>query len=679
MSTGHGFAALSRRELLLVLQERCRELGVELHFEREVASDEIDDIVGDADLVLGADGVNSAVRGHYADHFRPRIDLRKCRFAWFGTDLPMEAFTFLFEETPHGLFQVHAYPFDETLGTFIVECREEVWERAGLAELDEVASAAFCHEIFAEHLGSYRLLTNRSIWRRFPTVRCGTWVHADGERNVLLMGDSAHTAHFSIGSGTKLAMEDAIVLMEAFEAARPQSRADVPAVLRAYEDARWVDVLKLQKAAQTSLEWFEESARWMEQPAVQFTFNLMTRSKRITYDELRQRDPKLVGRSDELFRRRSGAPLDASGRAPVPIFTPYRLGELELANRIVVSPMCQYSAEDGVPNDWHLVHLGNRALGGAGLVLTEMTDVSPDGRITAGCTGLWNDEQMAAWRRIIEFGRRHAPATRWGVQLAHAGRKGSAFHPWEGPDRPLGEDEGGWETIAPSALVFDAGWPLPREMTRADMDRVRDDFVAAVRRAEEAGFDLVELHMAHGYLLSSFLSSLTNRRGDEYGGSLENRLRFPLEVLRAAREAWPSARPLAVRITAHDWMPDGSGMTPAEAVEVARALHENGCDLVDVSSGGNVPDSEPVYGRMYQTPFADRVRHEVGVSVMAVGAILGADHANTVLAAGRTDLVAMARPHLRDPFLTLHAAQHYERWEQAWPLPYLPAAPRPPE
>ena len=668
-STGHGFAALARRELLAILQRRARELGADLRFEHEALDPED---YRDCDLLVGADGVNSLVRRRWADRFLPHVDERRCRFTWLGTTKPLDAFTFVFRETEHGLFVVHAYPFADGLATWIVECREDTWERAGLRGATEEGTVAFCEELFADHLGSHRLLSNRSIWRTFPTIQCETWRH----ENVVLIGDAAHTAHFSVGSGTKLAMEDSIALAEAL-AATP---GDVPAALERYENERWVDVAKLQKAAQTSLEWFENAARYLEQPPVQLTFNLMTRSKRITYDNLSERDPQLVSSVDRWYRETHHPERGErhAGPAPPPMFTPFRLRHLELCNRIVVSPMCQYSAVDGVPGDWHLVHLGGRALGGAGLVLTEMTDVSPEGRITYGCTGMWNDAQEEAWRRIVRFVHEYTPA-RIGIQLAHAGRKGSAHHPWEGPDRSLRADEGCWETCGPSPLAFDAGWPAPAELDRAGMDRIREAFVGAVRRADRAGFDLVELHMAHGYLLSTFLSPLTNRRTDPYGGpALANRLRFPLEVFAAAREAWPEAKPMSVRLTSSDWMPDDSGTTPEETVATARALRDLGCDVADISSAGNVTDSAVVYGRMYQVPMAELVRHAAEMPVMAVGAIQGADHANTVLAAGRADLVAMARPHLHDPHLTLHAAERYEVWDIPWPGQYLPARPRPP-
>ncbi len=671
VSTGHGFAALSRKRLLLILQQRCRDLGVELEFEREVTS--LDEFSG-ADLIVAADGVNSRVRDSLAEHFRPHLDWRKCKFTWLGTDKPLDAFTFIFHQTDHGLFQIHAYPFENGLATWIVECREEVWRRAGLENATEEETVAFCKNLSREHLEGHRLLSNRSLWRTFPTVQCETWRHG----NVVLMGDAAHTAHFSIGSGTKLAMEDAIELVAAFER---KGIGSVEAGLEEYEEARWVDVLKVQKAAQTSLEWFENSARYMEQDPLQLTFNLMTRSKRITYENLQERDPKLIQEVNAWYRRNEVAPkiggVPGDAPPPPPMFMPYRLRNMELVNRIVVSPMCQYSARDGSPNDWHLVHLGGRAIGGAGLLITEMTDVSPEGRITLGCAGMYTEEHVGAWKRIVDFVHDNSRA-KIGIQLAHAGRKGSVRHPWEGEDIPLAPEEGAWRTLAPSPIPFYPDWPAPKEMDRADMDGVVADFVRAAGLSEAAGFDLIEIHMAHGYLLSSFISPLSNRRTDKYGGTLENRMRFPLEVFRAVREAWPADRPMAVRVSATDWMEaDGRGVTPEETVGVARLLKDAGCDLIDVSSAGNSPESDPVYGRMYQVPFAEKVRYEAGMPVAAVGALLGADHANTVLGAGRADLAVMARPHLHNPYLTLHAAETYGVWDHPWPGQYEPARPRP--
>ena len=662
-STGHGFCGLSRKTLLMILHERCRELGVDLRFSSEVT--DIEAVRREADLVLGADGVNSAVRALYAESFRPSIDWRKCKFCWLGTDKTLRAFTFIFEQNEHGLFQVHAYPFQEGRSTWIVECREETWKKAGLDRASEEETVAYCERLFAKYLDGHQLLTNRSIWRTFPTIVNERWYHD----NVVILGDAAHTAHFSIGSGTKLAMEDAIALADTF---KRLGTADVPAALRAYQEARYDESRRLQRVAQTSLEWFESSARYQDQAPEVFSFNLMTRSKRITYDNLALRDPALVARAAERFAEGAGAPRDSAGRVPPPIFTPFALRGMKLDNRIVVSPMCQYSATNGVPDDWHLVHLGSRAVGGAGLVISEMTDVSPEGRITPGCAGMWSDAQMEAWRRIVRFAHTHTKS-KMGIQLAHAGRKGSCARPWEG-DRPLRADEGAWETLGPSALPFAPGWPAPREMSRADMDRLVRAFADATRRSLDAGFDLVELHMAHGYLLSSFLSPLSNQRTDAYGGSLENRARFPLEVLDAVRAAWPADRPISVRISATDWM-DG-GQTVEESVELARWLGARGADIIDVSSAGNSPDSPVVYGRMYQVPFAEQIRHEARIPTMAVGGIAGADHANTILAAGRADLCALARPHLADAYLTAHAAARYGYPDHAWPDPYLAGRPR---
>ena len=666
-STGHGFCGMSRKRLLQILQERCRELGVRFEFETEIADDAE---LADADLILAADGINSFVREKYAEHFQPSIDWRKAKFVWLGTTKPLDAFTFVFKENEHGLFQVHAYPFqvgEESLSTWIVECHEDVWKRAGLDHATEDDTVAYVQELFADDLDGHPVLTDKSLWRAFPTVKNETWHY----ENICLIGDAAHTAHFSIGSGTKLAMEDAIALVASF---RELGAEDVPRVLQHYEDARWVDVVKLQKAAQTSLEWFENSARYTDQAPLQFMFNLMTRSKRITYDNLKERDPELVERVTRAFAEEVGTPRDSAGKFPAPIFTPLKLRELELTNRIVVSPMCQYSAEDGTVGDWHLVHLGSRAIGGAGLLITEMTDVTEDGRITFGCAGMYTDAHEAAWKKIVDFCHANGNGA-IGMQLAHAGRKASCSLPWEG-DAPLTDDTA-WPTIGPSADPFAAGWHTPRAMNRADMDRVRDAFVASVQRADRAGFDLVELHMAHGYLLSSFLSPEGNSRRDEYGGSLTNRMRYPLEVFDAVRAAWPDAKPMSVRVSATDWLPNDEGMTIEDTVRIARTLREHGVDVIDVSSAGNTPESVPEYGRMYQVPFAERIRQDVDVPVMAVGAIQGADHANTVIAAGRADLCALARPHLVNPYITLGASVTYDHYDLPWPNQYLLSKPRP--
>lgn len=652
-STGHGFAGMSRRKLLEILAGRCEELGVEVEY-----SHDVDDLgeFADADVIVGADGVNSRIRDRFAAHFEPILDERPNRFTWLGTTRPFEAFTFYFKENEHGLWRVHAYQYGPEASTFIVEATDATFASAGLDPADEDATMAYCADLFAEELQGHRLLKNRSVWRRFPTIRCRHWHHG----NVVLLGDAVHTAHFSVGSGTKLAMEDAIALSSAL-----LREPAVEAALTAYEEQRRSEVESLQRAAQVSLQWFEDTERYFDLPGVQFGFSLLTRSLRITHADLQERDPAYVRSIDEWFAKRaaeqSGVPVQpVDGRMPPPMFLPFKLRDLVLQNRVVVSAMCQYCADDGTPHDWHLVHLGGRAVGGAGLVMAEMTNVSPEARITPGCTGLYRDEHVAAWRRITEFvhGR---TTSKIGIQLGHAGRKGATCVPWEGADEPL--PRGDWPLVAPSALPWFEHSAVPKEMTRADMDHVRDDFVAAAHRAEEAGFDLLELHVAHGYLLASFVSPLTNRRTDEYGGSLGNRLRFPLEVFDAVRAAWPAHKPMSVRISATDWA--AGGVDGAESVEMARAWKAHGTDLVDVSAGQTVPHQRPVYGRQFQTPFSDRIRHEVGIATMAVGNISSYMDVNTILAAGRADLCALARAHLWDPYWIRNAAQ-----EQGWPLPW---------
>ncbi|MBL8860852.1 MAG: FAD-dependent monooxygenase [Planctomycetes bacterium] len=660
-STGHGFCGLSRRRLLEIFQERARGLGARLHFQSDLRDETA---LPASDLVIAADGIQSAVRTRDAEWFRPSLDWRKCKFTWLGTTKPLAAFTFVFLETEWGVFAVHAYPFEAGLSTWIVECREETWRRAGLEHASEADTVAFCERLFAPFLDGHKLLANRSIWRTFPTVRCERWSRG----NVVLLGDAAHTAHFSIGSGTKLAMEDAIALCDAF---RAHGWADVPATLQAYERARRLDVLKLQRAAQTSLEWFESTERHVRQGPVEFTFNLMTRSKRITFANLAKRDPKLVEAAARDFAARNGAPVAPGARVPPPAFTPIDLRGLRLANRVVVSPMCQYSATAGLPGDWHLVHLGSRALGGAGLVIAEATAVAPEGRITLGCTGLWSAAHAAAWKRIVDFAHQEA-RTKIGIQLGHAGRKASCNLPWEGDD-PL-RDARAWRTLGPSAAAFGPDWPAPKAMDADDRRRVETDLVRAVQLADAAGFDLVELHMAHGYLFSSWLSPLANQRSDEHGGSRENRMRWPLRVFELARAAWPAAKPMFVRISASDWL-EPRGWTVDDSVAFARELGARGCDVVDVSSAGNSPESRPEYGRMYQVPFAERIRAEAGVRVMAVGGIQSVDHVDTVLAAGRADLCALARPHLFDPYLTLHGAAE-AGVDVRWPDQYLAVKPR---
>jgi anthraniloyl-CoA monooxygenase len=666
-SGGHGFCGIGRKRLLNILQKRCEELGVELVFETDVADDAAAARAFGADLVIASDGINSRIRTRYQSTYAPDIDLRRCRFVWLGTRRLFKAFTFAFVETEHGWFQAHAYQYDGETSTFIVETPEETWQRAGLERMTQEEGIAFCERLFAPWLGGERLMSNAShlrgsaIWIRFPRIVCRTWVQwldFEGRRvPVVLMGDAAHTAHFSIGSGTKLALEDAIALAGALRA-----HAALPEALAAYEAERSVEVLKIQNAARNSTEWFESVGRYTAFEAEQFAYSLLTRSQRISHENLRLRDPAFVARVEAWFAERDGLPA----RAVPPMFTPFTLRDVKLPNRVVVSPMAQYSCRDGTPDDYYLVHLGSRAHGGAGLVFTEMTCVSADARISPGCAGMYLPEHRGAWKRIVEYVHEHTPS-KIAIQLGHAGPKGSTQRGWEEADEPLAS--GNWPLIAPSAIPYGPRNQTPRAMTSADMARVRDDFVRAARWADECGFDWLELHCAHGYLLSAFICPLTNQRDDAYGGSLANRCRYPLDIFAALRAVWPAGKPMSVRISAHDWAPGGN--TPDDAVTIARLFKEAGADLIDVSSGQTTRAAKPVYGRMYQTPFADRVRNEVGIATMAVGAIFEPDHVNSILMAGRADLCAIARPHLADPYWTLHAAAQLGYRDAPWPVQYL--------
>ncbi|MFJ3586646.1 bifunctional salicylyl-CoA 5-hydroxylase/oxidoreductase [Streptomyces sp. NPDC090127] len=675
-STGHGFAALGRRRLLEILHDRCAGLGVRLNFRTEAPP--AAELAADHDLVIAADGVHSATREAHADVFRPQVTTHRCRYIWLAADFALDAFRFEIAETEHGVMQLHGYPFSAgpapdhrpstgpagspyPLGasTVIVEMREEVWRAAGFDELDATESTARCAKLFADVLGGRPLRSHRSTWTAFRTVVNARWSHG----TTVLLGDAAHTAHFSIGSGTKLAVEDALAL-----AACVEEQPTIAEALTAYEAERRPVVESTQRAAAASLRWFEEIDGHLDQPPRQFAFNLLTRSRRVTHDNLRLRDPRFTDSVERDFGCPPGTP---------PMFTPFRLRGLTLRNRVVVSPMDMYVAEDGLPGDFHLVHLGARALGGAGLVMTEMVCVSPEGRITPACTGLWTDEQAAAWSRVTAFVHTQAPGTAIGVQLGHSGRKGSTRRMWEGIDQPL--PEGNWPLTAASPLPYRPGVnQVPRALDRAGMTAVREEFAAAARRAAGCDFDLLELHCAHGYLLSGFLSPLTNHRDDAYGGPLENRLRFPLEVFDAVREVWPEDRPMTVRLSATDWA-DG-GTTPEDSVEIARAFVAHGADALDVSTGQVVPDERPEYGRSYQTPYAERIRGALGVPVVAVGAISSWDDVNSLLLAGRADLCALARPHLYDPHWTLHAAaeQNYQGPAAPWPAPYRAGSRTPP-
>ncbi|MFE1462654.1 bifunctional salicylyl-CoA 5-hydroxylase/oxidoreductase [Streptomyces nigra] len=672
-SGGHGFAALGRKRLLQILHDRCRELGVDLRFRSEAP--DVDRLAAGHDLVVAADGVHSTTRDTYSHVFRPHVATHRCRYIWLAADFAFDAFRFEIAETEHGVMQLHGYPYSRPspdhhpstrpsgpqnqsgASTVIVEMREEVWRAAGFDELDEQESVARCAKIFADALGGRPLRSNKSAWTTFRTVVNEHWSHG----NVVLLGDAAHTAHFSIGSGTKLAVEDALAL-----AACLTEQPDVASALAAYEAERKPVVASTQRAARASLEWFENIGLYLDQPPRQFAFNLLTRSRRVTHDNLRLRDASFTEAVERDFGCPPGTP---------PMFTPFRLRGLTLRNRVVVSPMDMYSATDGVPGDFHLVHLGARALGGAGLVMTEMVCVSPEGRITPGCAGLYTGQQAEAWKRLVRFVHTQAPGTAIGVQLGHSGRKGSTKLMWEGIDEPL--EEGNWPLVAASPIPYRPDSQTPRELTRSQLTDIREQFTSAAWRAARAGFDLLELHCAHGYLLSGFLSPLTNQRTDAYGGSLERRLRFPLEVFDAVRAVWPAERPMTVRISATDWAEGGT--SAEDAVDIARAFAEHGADAIDVSTGQVVADERPEFGRSYQTPYADRIRHATGRPVIAVGAISSWDDVNSLILAGRTDLCALARPHLYDPHWTLHAAaeQGYDGPGAVWPAPYRAGSRRP--
>ncbi len=665
-SGGHGFSGIARRTLLGLLQARAREVGVDLRF--ETAIDTLADLdahgLGDADLIVAADGVNSAIRAELAAHLQPNLDVRSARFVWLGTTLPLDAFSFFFARTEHGVFQAHCYRFDDHTSTFIVECNEESWRAAGFDTLDTDATIAACETLFADRLAGHRLRSSASHrtaspWTRFTRVRNARWFHG----NVVLIGDAAHTAHFSIGSGTKLAMEDAIAL--ARHVASVHDAGALPAALQRYEDERMPESRRLQNAARNSMEWFEHVGRYIRLPAEQFAYSLLTRSQRVSHENLRRRDARYVEGMERWFASAASRGDVPAEQAPPPMFTPIALRGMSLQNRVVLAPMDMYSATDGTPNDFHLVHLGARALGGAALVMTEMVCVSPDARITLGCTGMYTPEHLERWRRVAEFVHAWSPA-RICLQLGHSGRKGSTRLPWEGADLPLEADA--WTTLAPSPLAYVDRLPAPRAMSRADMDRVRDDFVQATAMAHDAGFDMVELHAAHGYLLSSFLTPVSNRRDDAYGGSLANRLRFPLEVFAAMRARWPAERPMSVRVSATDWA--SGGLSDDDSVAIGRAFADAGADVIHVSTGQTTSDAAPVYGRLFQTPFSDRIRNDGGVPTIAVGNITEADQVNGIIASGRADLVAIGRPHLSDPHWTLHAAATLGYRGLAWPRQY---------
>lgn len=668
-SKGHGFIGIGRKKLLNILQARCEEVGVELVFETNV-EDEIEVARKyNADLVIASDGINSRIRNKYPESYQPDIDERNCRFVWLGTKKVFDAFNFIFVENEHGWFQAHAYRFEDGLSTFIVETPNETWEKAGIENMSQEEGIKYCEALFAPYLDGNELISNAShlrgsaIWIRFPRVICNNWVHwADVDNKkvpFVLMGDAAHTAHFSIGSGTKLALEDAISLAEHLK-----NDATLEQALEEYSAARSVDVLRIQNAARNSTEWFENVARYAHMEPEQFTYSMLTRSQRISHENLRLRDAEGIEQFERWFAQQAGMTLSAEQTPPPPMFTPYALRDMKLKNRIVFAPTLMYSAENGVVNAFHQNHYSARALGGAALVMAEMTAVTPEGRVTPGCAGLWNDEQMTAWREVVQQVQQNGACM--GIQLGHAGRRGSTQRGWENVNKPLQSDN--WDLLSASAIAYDQDSATPAAITREQMDTIRDAFVAATQRADQAGFDCIELQAAHGYLLSSFISPLTNQRTDEFGGSLENRMKFPLEVFTAMRAVWPENKPMFVRISATDWAEGGT--TVDEAVEIARLFKAAGADLIDVSSGEVVKAQKPIYGRMFQTPFADRVRNEAGIATMAVGAILEADHANSIIAAGRADLCALSRGFLANPNWPLHEAAKLGYHQVAWPKQY---------
>ncbi|MFM9886528.1 MAG: bifunctional salicylyl-CoA 5-hydroxylase/oxidoreductase [Burkholderiales bacterium] len=665
-SGGHGFCGIARVRLLQILSARAEEMGVEIHYGNDVK--DIEELRIDADLVVASDGLNSLARRTYETQFQPDVDMRKCRFIWLGTRKLLDAFTFSFKETEHGWFALHAYRFDAEHSTFIVETPEDVWLKHGIDGMEQDESIALCERLFADVLDGHKLISNArhlrgaAVWIKFPRILCRKWHH----KNVVLIGDAAHTAHFSIGSGTKLAMEDGIALARALGTGPAlegeAETARIEQALDAYQAEREIEALRLQSSARNRMEWFENVKRYVHMAPEQFTYTLLTGSQRIGHENLRLRDRAYVESVERWFAQHLGL----ADKALPPMFTPFEVRGLTVSNRVMMSPMAMYSCKEGLADDFYLVHLGARALGGAGLIFTEMTAPSADARITPGCAGIWNDAQHRSWRRIVEFVHGNS-STKIGLQVGHAGRKGSTKLAWELTDEPLAS--GNWPLVSASPLPYLPHSQVPREATRDDMDRIKRETVAAVERAIDIGFDLIEFHCAHGYLFSSFLSPLTNQRTDSYGGSIENRCRYPVEVFKAIRAMWPADKPISVRLSCHDWFPGGN--TADDAVLIARIFKEAGADIIGCSSGQVVKQEKPVYGRMYQTPFSDRVRNEAGIPTIAVGNIFEFDHINTIIAAGRADLCALARPHLSDPFWTLRAAaeQHYA--DIVWPKQYF--------
>ena len=670
-TTGHGFVGIGRKKMLNILQARCEELGVELVFEREADSD-LD--FPDADLIIAADGIGSKIRTRYEDIFKPDILVRPNRYIWLGTNKLFDAFTFDFQKTENGWFQAHIYKFDDKTSTFIIETTEDAYEKHGLGQMDQQGSITFCEKLFEDVLDGSKLMTNArhlrgSAWLNFNRLICGHWSHFNGKSHVVLMGDAAHTAHFAIGAGTKLAFDDAIELTRQFERLG-HGAENIGKVLEEYEKVRRVDVARIQNAARNAMEWFEVvGSRYCDTlPPKQFMYSMLTRSQRISHENLRLRDHLWLEDFERWFAEQAGVKTAVGKRAPPPMFTPFTIRNMKLPNRIMLSPMAMYSATDGVPDDFHLVHIGARAMGGAGLVFGEMTCTSPDGRITPGCLGLWNETQAKAWARLVDFVHTRSNA-KFGIQIGHAGRKGATKLAWDGIDQPLNENA--WPLVSASALPYLPQSAVPKAMDLADMERIKSDHVRSTQLAIETGADVIEFHCAHGYLMSSFLSPVTNQRTDDYGGSHENRARYPIEVFRAMRAVWPKEKPMFVRLSCHDWVEGGN--TPDDAAIFAKMFKEAGADMIDCSSGQVSKAEKPVYGRLFQTPFADKIRNEVHIPTIAVGAISDADQANSIIAAGRADLCAVARPHLADAAFVLHEAAKLGLSDIAWPKQYISA------
>ena len=634
---GNGFCGCSRKTLLKLLHQRCEEEGVKLHFQQNV-----DDLsqFKDSDIIVACDGIGSGIRSQFQNEFGTKIQLKSNRFVWMGSTKPLDAFTYFFRSTPFGMIVAHTYQYEEGMSTWIFECTNETWEKLQFEVENEANTVSKLSEIFKEELDGHPLITNKSHWRQFPHVTNKNWHH----NNIVLLGDAKATAHFSIGSGTKLAMDCAIGLFDALMA----NPDNVQNTFLQYEKTRRNPVEMIQYAASVSLEWFENMNRYEKYPFYQFSFGCMTRSKKVTYENLRLRDQSYTDKVLEEFNQINKNNTNAAA------FSTFKLRGLELSNRIVMSSMGQYAAIDGLVNNWHFQHYTSRAIGGLGLIITEMTAVDSNGRITLGCAGIYNEEQVVEWKKITDFVHEHT-ATKIGIQLGHSGRKGAVKKPWEGTNEPI---DNAWELLSASAIAFNDKMAIPKEMNANDIQNVINQFANAAKNAEKAGFDMIELQAHHGFLLASFLSPLTNNRTDEFGGSVENRLKFPLQVFNAIRENFPSEKPISVRISATDWAE--SGISQEDVLFIASEFKKAGADIINVSTGNTVENQNPKTGRMWQVPFSDMVRNEAEVATITAGSITDIDQINTIILSGKADLVALGKPLLLDPYF-VRKAQAYEQ------------------